>query len=76
MSETETVFAALYKCPTHGFTALALENGDGGTRFTRGKCCGRWEVAKRWPLTLSDLRELSRLADEYAEALEEEPNAE
>ena len=47
------------RCPIHQeFWALMISDESGGVRLTRSKCCGRWDVVKRWPLYESFGREI------------------
>lgn len=60
----------------HGVQTLSLDriDADGlvGTRFTSGKCCGRWTEARRWPMTLRQLLDAERLFGDAASELENE----
>lgn len=42
---------AINVCQDHGVWAISIDDESGGIRLTDGKCCGRWEVVKSWPLT-------------------------
>jgi hypothetical protein len=65
---SERKYVTLCRCPVHssivdgrlmGYWSLCLDDEDGtGTRLTRGKCCGRWETVKRWPLDQVNIDEL------------------
>lgn len=49
-----------YTCPAHDFHSLCVDDTAdiGGTRVLGGKCCGRWELVKRWPVRSKDVDEL------------------
>lgn len=64
------------RCP-HGTYSVALDRrdpdgGGTGTRLTPGKCCGRWDLVREWPMDADDLRdiitELECAADEMEHA--------
>ena len=42
---------AINVCQDHGVWSISIADDSGGIRLTDGKCCGRWEVVKSWPLT-------------------------
>lgn len=46
-------YIAINRCPEHkDFWCICIEDEEGsGTRIVGGKCCGRWNLVKRWPLT-------------------------
>jgi hypothetical protein len=50
-------FLAYNRCPLHGFESISLDNDDGGTRLTRGKCCGRWDVVIKFPMSTRSLND-------------------
>lgn len=58
----------LNNCPRHGYWAVSLDDEDGGIRLTSGKCCGRWDTVRSWPMGAHELRGLIEAA---TDALEE-----
>jgi len=64
------VYLGIYRCPAHGYTAICVDPVDeehgGGVRLTPGKCCGRWNLLKRWKVD----------AEETAQAIQNEAKAE
>lgn len=66
-------FLSLAQCPQHGVQMISLDDEEGcGTRITPGKCCGQWLTAKKWPMSVDDLREAAELFSSAAEELEHE----
>lgn len=63
MSKPSEVRLQLLRCP-HGQFALSVAdaNGDGSTRITNGKHCGRWNTVETWIVD----------ADEAVEAIRKE----
>ena len=57
------------ECP-HGMPAISVDDETGGIRLTRGKCCGRWDTKKSWPMDAEDLREAARVFKDAAEIVE------
>lgn len=55
MGDDTEYYLSLDTCP-HGTNAIALNNGYGGTRLTRKKCCGRWNETHNFPMSIGDLR--------------------
>ena len=61
-----------YTCPAHDFHSIVIDDieGVGGTRMLGGKCCGRWELVKRWPVRAKDVDEfVDTLVNERDSAL-------
>ncbi len=44
------VYLGIYECPIHHYVSICVDplSDHGGTRLTPSKCCGRWELKKRW----------------------------
>ena len=64
-------FVALNKCP-HGTMSLSLDDdcSSTSTRFTKDKCCGRWEVAHEFNLDYNDIEELIIMLENAKEDLD------
>ncbi len=60
----------LVRCP-HWFDALSIDYGNTGTRITSGKCCGRWEIVREWPMSADSLRDAAREFQCIAEQIED-----
>lgn len=57
--DKDTRAIEIRRCPSHGFWAIVLDEGDGcGRRLTSGKCCGRWDLVKAWPLKDADVQDM------------------
>ncbi len=66
---------AIYRCSTHGYWAIVVDDENGGTRVTGSKCCGSWHLVHSFHMDSSDwteLSELARVAAKEAEAEEDE----
>lgn len=64
---------AIYRCPVHhDFLSIMVDDSDtgAGTRITSSKCCGRWKLARSFPLDSDRWRELADLAEFAADTLE------
>jgi len=58
------------RCPAHGCWSVSVDSDHGGTRITSGKCCGRWDEVKSWPMTSAALHEAARVFEDAAEEAE------
>jgi hypothetical protein len=58
------------RCNRHNFWSVSIEDEDGGTRITPGKCCGSWSTVKEFNLSASDWRDIEKEARLAAEAME------
>lgn len=47
------------RCPTHGFYAICVGDGNGGRRLTPSKCCGSWTECKSWSFTPDELLDVA-----------------
>lgn len=65
-------YLSICKCPEHGTWMLSVDDEGGGTRITSSKCCGRWDVVKRFPMTAKQLREAAAELECNADQLEQE----
>lgn len=60
---------AINQCPQHpSFWSVSIDDDNGGTRLTPGKCCGRWRVVKEWAVTPKDIAEMVNELESYADA--------
>jgi hypothetical protein len=47
--EPETWYLAYRECPAHHWNSISFESEEhGGQRLTASKCCGRWDLVKRF----------------------------
>lgn len=67
---------AIYRCPSHGWYAIAVEDERGGRRITPSKCCGSWDIVKSWYLSAHGWGEIAGLAEMAAKAESEREAAE
>lgn len=45
----ETWYLAYRECPVHHWNCITYESAQrGGHRLTASKCCGRWDLVKRF----------------------------
>lgn len=65
-------YLAVNHCPTHGTWSISVDSEHSGTRLTAGKCCGRWNVVARLPMTATELREAAEELQCEAESLDAE----
>lgn len=64
---------AINRCPDHPkYWSVSIDDENGGTRITNGKCCGKWREQKSWPLTRSMCDEAIKLLTQAKEELPEE----
>ena len=66
-----TVCLAIYKCPRHGYLAIAVQHNrhSGGTRLTSSKCCGQWTEQMAWMVEAEDVcAEIMKAASSQPEA--------
>lgn len=59
-------YLAINRCPIHGFLSVSVDDESTGVRITPGKCCGRWEIIKQWPISQVDVEEID-IAKQEAE---------
>lgn len=44
-------YLAIRQCPSHrDYYSVNVEDDDTGERVTPSKCCGRWDLLRRWPI--------------------------
>jgi hypothetical protein len=65
-------YLAINRCPNHGCFSISIDNETGGTRLTDNKCCGRWDIVKRFPMTEKQLRNIVIEIECASEQLESE----
>lgn len=69
-TEKKVVTLSIDRCP-HGMKAISVNlRGEHGHRLTSGKCCGRWDTVKEWPMSKKNLLEAADEIRKYAEYAE------
>jgi hypothetical protein len=77
---------SICRCPVHsgvesrgkskgrltGFWSISVDTENGGTRLTRGKCCGRWEQVWSTPLDAQMIADIVTELECVAEDIGEE----
>jgi hypothetical protein len=57
-------------CPRHPKTmAVTFDTATGGMRVTGDKCCGQWNVVRKWPLTADRIADIRACLVEATKAL-------
>jgi len=54
------VWLGIWECPIHSQPAICVDPIGvemAGQRLTPGKCCGRWDLVRRWRVSASRLIE-------------------
>jgi len=59
------VYLSIDRCPRHSFMAVSINDGNGGSRLTAGKCCGSWSSIKSWSLTAKGIDEIVKELKSY-----------
>ncbi len=70
------IFLAINRCPEHeAFWSISVDDeGGSGTRITPSKCCGRWNVVRKFLMSEADLKAASEVFVNAAEdAMADEP---
>ena len=55
-------YLEISRCPVHKWYAVIVGTDDSGIRVTPSKCCGRWDLVKRFNLNARQWTELAELA--------------
>lgn len=62
------------RCPSHGYESISVDaiekDGSGsGLRLTDGKCCGRFDTVRSFPVTVATLKDALEFAERCVPAV-------
>ena len=72
--EEMSYFLSINRCPRHGYMSVSIDQADlkgsgCGTRVTPDKCCGQWNLVRKWELPAWMWEQLADEAIEAAKAV-------